>query len=86
MVLSHYATQLVNIEELSTHFFEILSCELQVLLVHMITASKKFNNVTDFGKKSERVRQECRPSHYLIGQRIRAIIVVLCNTLEIVKV
>ncbi|WMV55486.1 hypothetical protein MTR67_048871 [Solanum verrucosum] len=56
-----YPTQLVTTEEERTWLFvKSLNSELQVLSVHMTFASKSFNEVTDFVKKVEGVRQDVK--------------------------
>lgn len=55
-VLSRYVTQLVTAEkERIWLFINGLNPELQVLFIHMASACKIFNKVTDFVKKVERV-------------------------------
>ena len=56
--LSRYATQLVTHEEERIRLFiRGLNSELQVLSVHMTSAGRSFNEVTDYVKKVERVRR-----------------------------
>jgi len=55
-ILSRYATHLVTTEEERICLFvKVLNPELQVLSVHMTSAGKSFNEVTDFVKKVEGV-------------------------------
>ncbi|WMV13843.1 hypothetical protein MTR67_007228 [Solanum verrucosum] len=59
--LSRYATQLVTTEEERIHLFvKGLNYELQVLSlsIHMTSAGKSVNEVTDFVKKVEGVRRD----------------------------
>ncbi|WMV26670.1 hypothetical protein MTR67_020055 [Solanum verrucosum] len=57
--LSRYATQLVTTEEERICLFvKGLNSELQLLSVHMTSAGKNFNEVTDFVKKVEGVRRD----------------------------
>ncbi|KAK4721877.1 hypothetical protein R3W88_012110 [Solanum pinnatisectum] len=58
-VLSRYAMQLVTTKEERIRLFvNGLNYELQVLFVHMTSARKNFNEVTDFVKKVEGVRRD----------------------------
>ncbi|WMV08780.1 hypothetical protein MTR67_002165 [Solanum verrucosum] len=57
--LSRYATQLVTTKEEKIRLFiRGLNSKLQVLFVHMTSAGRSFNEVTDFVKKVEGVRQD----------------------------
>ena len=57
--LSRYATQLVTTEEERIRLFiRGLNSELQVLSVHMTSAGRSFNEVTDYVKKVEGVRRD----------------------------
>uniref|UniRef100_M1DT60 'chromo' domain containing protein n=1 Tax=Solanum tuberosum TaxID=4113 RepID=M1DT60_SOLTU len=57
--LSRYATQLVTIEEERIRLFiKRLNYELQVLSVHITSAGRSFNEVTNFVKKVEGVRRD----------------------------
>lgn len=54
--LSRYVMQLVTTNEECIHFFiKGLNPELQVLCVHMTSAGKSFNEMTDFVNKVEGV-------------------------------
>jgi len=58
-VLSRYATQLVTTEQERIRLFiRGLNSELQVLFVHMTSAGRSFNEVTDYVKKVEGVRRD----------------------------
>ncbi|KAH0765510.1 hypothetical protein KY285_001381 [Solanum tuberosum] len=58
-VLSRYATQLVSTEEERIRLFiRGLNFELQVLSVHMTSARRSFNEVTNYVKKVEGVRRD----------------------------
>jgi len=57
--LSRYATQLVTTkEERIRLFIRGLNSELQVLSIHMTSAGRSFNEVTDYVKKVEGVRRD----------------------------
>ena len=57
--LSRYATQLVSMEkERIRLFIRCLDFELQVLSVHMTSAWRSFNEVTDYVKKVEGVKRD----------------------------
>lgn len=54
---SHYATQLVRTKEEKTRLYvKGLNTDLQVLLVHMNSTARHFNELTYYVKKIEGVR------------------------------
>ena len=57
--LLRYSTKLVTTEDERIRlFFKGLNSKLQVWFVHMTSVGKSFNEVTNFVKKGERVRQD----------------------------
>lgn len=56
--LSRYATQLLGTDEERIRLYvKAPNAELHILSVHMTSAGKSFNEVTDYVKKLEGVRQ-----------------------------
>lgn len=69
--LSHFTNQLVRTEEERICFFvKGLSSEIEVLLVHMTSTRKSFNDVTDYVKKLEGVRKMGGLKHWVRGPRM----------------